>query len=180
MQAFQAPWNAMERFCTYFAIPTMLMIVLQCVWLKLCLIFIWLECHLRLLHAICITIADQYDLETTGGFYNRGTALWIGANDEAREGSFQWLPSGNPVVFVDWDGRQPNNAAGGQDCVAYYHGRKKWHDIRCIVSLEKFICEGWSCDLCDKLIGKSFVSRWTKFYYWAKSRLCLWWHWRWY
>ena len=101
-----------------------------------------------------IIITDQYDLETTGGVYNRGTALWIGANDEAVEGNFQWLPSGNPVVFENWDHDQPNDMEGGQDCVAYYHGREKWHDIRCIVSLKMFICEGWSCSMCVKLMGK--------------------------
>ena len=71
---------------------------------------------------IYITIAERYLLNTTGGDYNRGTGVWLGANDEAVEDSFVWLPSGKPVVFGDWDSGQPNDKEGGQDCVAYYNG----------------------------------------------------------
>ena len=87
--------------------------------------------------------ADRYGLKHTGGYGNRGTSVWIGANDEAVEGNFRWLPAGHLVVFEDWDDDQPNNSGSGQDCVAYYHGLKKWHDIWCSVSSNVFICEGW-------------------------------------
>ena len=98
-------------------------------------------CDLSLQHATHM-IVGRYGLKTSGGYANRGTAIWIGANDEAAEGRFMWLPAGTPVVFDNWDGGQPNNKEGGQDCAVYYHGRKKWHDIKCN-DKKIFICEGW-------------------------------------
>ena len=61
-----------------------------------------------------VLVADRYDLNTNGGKCNRGTPLWIGANDAAIIGSIEWVPAGNLVDFDDWDHGQPNDKAGDQ------------------------------------------------------------------
>ena len=81
------------------------------------------------------------------GHYGLGTGIWLGGNDEAVEGHFVWLPSGQPVVFSDWGDDQPDdydNDADGQDCMVYFYGAKAWHDVRCDRDyIDGLICEGW-------------------------------------
>ena len=93
-----------------------------------------------------VIITDRYGLETLGGgLFGLGSVIWLGATDEAVEGNFLWLPSGNPLVFADWGLGQPNNlrhGMAGEDCAAYVHGVQKWHDIRCSAPAKVFICEG--------------------------------------
>ena len=85
--------------------------------------------------------------DTGGKITNLGSGLWLGATDEATENRFFWIPSGTPVDFTDWDTDQPNNYEE-QDCVAYLHNPKKWHDIACDFRIEGLMCEGWwVCDL---------------------------------
>ena len=80
--------------------------------------------------------------DTGGKIWERGSGLWLGATDEVAEDTFLWMPSGSLVDFTDWDTNQPNNYEE-QDCVAYLHKPKKWHDIACDFRIEGFMCEGW-------------------------------------
>ena len=87
--------------------------------------------------------AGRYNLKTIGGgYYGHGSGVWLGATDEAVEGSFVWLPTGTPMIFNGWDYNEPNGH-GQQNCAAYLHGHKKWHDVTCGDSFEVCICEGW-------------------------------------
>ena len=71
--------------------------------------------------------------------------VWLGANDEAVESSFMWLPAETPVNFQDWDSDniQPSDTSHSENCIAYYHDTKRWHDVSCSLSMKVFICEGW-------------------------------------
>ena len=113
--------------------------------LKFGLIGVWF-----LFYVLCFIIIDRYGLVITGGHHSQGSGVWLGANDVATEGSFLWLPAGNPVVFQDWDSGQPNNL-GGQDCAAYYHRPKQWHDVKCSLPHEMFVCEGWRYAMCSSM-----------------------------
>ena len=94
---------------------------------------------------VWLIITARYGLQKTGGPFGLGSVMWIGATNEAVEGSFVWWPAGNPVNFEAWDSEQPDNRDGsvGQDCVTYVYGPKRWHDCRCSFVLDMFICEGW-------------------------------------
>lgn len=43
-----------------------------------------------------------------------GWSGWIGLNDEAAEGIFQW-ENNEPIVFANWNLYEPNNAGGNED-----------------------------------------------------------------
>ena len=95
------------------------------------------SCDMYLCDKIFI-LAVRYNL-TTSSF------VWLGASDEEVEGSFVWLPSGDPLNFENWDSEvpQPNDPSSDENCLAYYHGTKGWHDAPCSSAWKVFICEGW-------------------------------------
>ncbi|KAJ7390688.1 chromatin-modulating protein mrc1 [Desmophyllum pertusum] len=69
---------------------------------------------------------------------------WIGLHDIPSEGVHRWV-SDNSLAgkYTHWASGQPNDAEGGEDCVALYktnvyHG--KWYDRKCSYSYA-FICE---------------------------------------
>lgn len=47
---------------------------------------------------------------------NPQNAAWIGLNDIAVEGVFEWT-TGAPLTYTNWAPGEPNNAAGGEDFV---------------------------------------------------------------
>ncbi len=60
-----------------------------------------------------VTVGDQAEMEflhenmsTYGGTNRR---LWLGLNDVAVEGVFEWT-SGDPLVYTDWNAGEPNNS----------------------------------------------------------------------
>ncbi|XP_052530335.1 C-type lectin domain family 4 member G-like [Tympanuchus pallidicinctus] len=69
---------------------------------------------------------------------------WIGLHDRSTEGSFQWV-DGSALSFRNWRWGQPDEAGGGEDCVAM-DSRGGWGDRPCAVSLGGWVCErGWGC-----------------------------------
>ena len=87
-------------------------------------------------------MTDRFSLETTGGPFGIGSVMWLGANDEATEGNFVWMSSGNPVVFADWDFSEPSDNSGAENCAVFFQSTKKWYDVPCSTPVQMFICKG--------------------------------------
>jgi hypothetical protein len=72
--------------------------------------------------------------------------IWIGGSDVATEGSWLW-PDGTvfyqngPVggLFTNWGQAEPNNARGGEDCLAI-RINYRWTDLDC-TEVHHFCCE---------------------------------------
>lgn len=79
---------------------------------------------------------------------------WIGASDQATEGSFAWVtpgadPSGSPVTFTSWAPAVPDNCGGlfgQQDCVRLSQDGA-WDDSDCnggcFEGTFAFVCESY-------------------------------------
>ena len=69
-----------------------------------------------------------------------GNHVWIGGTDAASEGAWVWSPSNTPLSYTNWYAGEPNNALGGEDCVAgnFYGG--KWNDDGC-TKKKKYACQ---------------------------------------
>ncbi|KAM3623642.1 uncharacterized protein V6R79_013699 [Siganus canaliculatus] len=68
--------------------------------------------------------------------------VWIGLTDEEEEGSWKWV-NGEAVTTTYWNEGEPNNGAGGEDCVVIRNIFPKinnWNDLSCGQSI-KFVCE---------------------------------------
>ncbi|XP_068785673.1 low affinity immunoglobulin epsilon Fc receptor-like [Struthio camelus] len=70
--------------------------------------------------------------------------VWIGLHDRSTEGTFEWA-DGSPLAYQNWGWGQPDEAAGGQDCVAMGpHG--SWADRACASAPGGWLCERpWHC-----------------------------------
>lgn len=58
--------------------------------------------------------------------------VWIGYNDNALEGSFNWV-DGKPLGYTNWALGEPNNSGPNEDCVQMYSDGS-WHDVDCGIS----------------------------------------------
>ena len=71
---------------------------------------------------------------------------WIGASDSAVEGQWTWVTgpeagtlfwSGEaagsvvPGQYANWNGSEPNNSGGNENCAEYYSGTSRWNDLPC-------------------------------------------------
>lgn len=77
-------------------------------------------------------------IEVLGGPTAR---VWIGLNDLAFEGQFEWV-NGVNVTYTNWELNQPNNDQGQENCVAFPgpNSLDQWDDANCIEALP-FVCE---------------------------------------
>jgi hypothetical protein len=81
---------------------------------------------------------------------------WIGANDQATEGSFVW-PDGTPVSsYTNWNGGEPNNWGGNEDCTELITGSGKWNDNNCAGG-RYFICETAATGCVVNQVNKEIV-----------------------
>jgi hypothetical protein len=71
-----------------------------------------------------------------------GVTFWIGANDRAAEGRFEWA-SGEAFDFSDFTVGDPDNLFGLQDCVEKASPSGQWQDRACNVQ-NPFVCEASS------------------------------------
>ncbi|XP_019639599.1 PREDICTED: uncharacterized protein LOC109481455 [Branchiostoma belcheri] len=73
----------------------------------------------------------------------RGGTRWIGLNDIDNEG--QWVFEDGQTLassgYANWNGGEPNNGGGDEDCAAVFHTTHIWNDARCTVSKVAFICQ---------------------------------------
>lgn len=107
----------------------------------------------------CTSVASGWDLTKiaggTAGFSatqenahisNVTTAtLWIGLNDTATEGVYQWVSDGSTLgAYNDWETGQPDNSGSGagSDCSAMLDSPSgTWDDLECTTTLG-YVCEG--------------------------------------
>ncbi len=54
--------------------------------------------------------------------------IWIGFNDVASEGTFQWA-DGSPVTYTNWNPGEPNNSGGVEDWTEFLGSNGRWNDI---------------------------------------------------
>ena len=60
--------------------------------------------------------------------FGTSEAFWIGLNDRATEGTFEWV-SGEAVLYTNWAPGEPNNGNAGQDYVQMnYSSSRQWDD----------------------------------------------------
>ncbi|XP_059510747.1 C-type lectin-like [Stegostoma tigrinum] len=66
------------------------------------------------------------------------TGLWIGLNDNYKEGAYFWT-DGSSSDFVNWDSGQPDDYRGEEDCVHFVDPTINWNDLPCQSKLS-FLC----------------------------------------
>lgn len=87
---------------------------------------------------------------------NQVGVIWIGFNDEAVEGRFEWYDQ-SPVTYTNWAPGEPNQS-GNEDCVQIYPGGiypGTWNDLSCTSANAKSIIE---VNLCPVINAGADVS----------------------
>ena len=80
-----------------------------------------------------------------------GVIYWIGLSDQEEEGKWKWTDGSILGNYTNWEGDNPNNLGGNQDCghialgTIYFGGGSvgfdgEWNDLNCYVTLG-YICE---------------------------------------
>uniref|UniRef100_A0A3Q4MLT2 C-type lectin domain-containing protein n=1 Tax=Neolamprologus brichardi TaxID=32507 RepID=A0A3Q4MLT2_NEOBR len=89
-------------------------------------------------------IDDQYENDFVAS-YLRDLELptWIGLSDLLVENQYAWSDGVSPVLYTNWNDKEPNNANGDEGCVSMHASRMfhgTWNDTKC--DLEKpYICK---------------------------------------
>uniref|UniRef100_A0A3Q4GXK3 C-type lectin domain-containing protein n=1 Tax=Neolamprologus brichardi TaxID=32507 RepID=A0A3Q4GXK3_NEOBR len=90
-------------------------------------------------------IDDQYENEQRFPPQRRDLELptWIGLSDLLVENQYAWSDGVSPVLYTNWNDKEPNNANGDEGCVSMHASRMfhgTWNDTKC--DLEKpYICK---------------------------------------
>ncbi len=84
------------------------------------------------------------DADEDAFLYQRAIATrrldyWFGFDDIAEEGTFTWS-DGSVGGYDNWNGNEPNNAGGNEDCAHMWANGGRWNDLPCDRRLG-FICE---------------------------------------
>lgn len=69
---------------------------------------------------------NQWIVDTFAPLTSDGS-VYIGFNDIAMEGTFEWV-SGEPVPYTNWNGGEPNDS-GGEDVAELFMTTGLWNDI---------------------------------------------------
>ncbi|XP_047425524.1 macrophage mannose receptor 1 [Mugil cephalus] len=67
---------------------------------------------------------------------------WIGLTDLLVENQYAWSDGVSPVLYTNWNDKEPNNAGGTEHCVALTHSivsSGKWNDDACHKE-QSFVC----------------------------------------
>ncbi|XP_033951501.2 uncharacterized protein [Pseudochaenichthys georgianus] len=80
-------------------------------------------------------IDDQYENDFVSS-YLRDLKLptWIGLSDLLLENQYAWSDGVSPVLYTNWNDKEPNNAGGAEHCVAISHNHLvtgRWNDDSC-------------------------------------------------
>jgi|GEM_PF-6228555 len=75
--------------------------------------------------ATLVTITSQAERDfVVSTLLSDRNVYWLGGTDEASEGTFTWV-TGEPFVYTDWVGGEPNNYGGAENYIA-----ANWHVAR--------------------------------------------------
>jgi hypothetical protein len=76
-----------------------------------------------------VTINDAAENQfILDNFANVAGRVWLGLNDVASEGVFEWI-NGDAVGYTNWEPGEPNNF-NDEDYVAMYSGNGRWVDVQ--------------------------------------------------
>lgn len=79
-----------------------------------------------------VSIGDEFEQEfvwsTFGNLDGVDRRVWIGFNDVANEGAFEWS-DGSRVTYTNWNGGEPNNANGTEHYTELLGSSGKWNDM---------------------------------------------------
>ncbi|TWT77872.1 Lectin C-type domain protein [Posidoniimonas polymericola] len=90
------------------------------------------QAEAELLGGNLVTIDDQEEndwvLITFGGVPGQ-KYLWLGLNDFAQEGTFEWADS-TPIGYTNWFPGEPNNQGGDENAVLFpWNAGGTWNDV---------------------------------------------------
>uniref|UniRef100_A0A3Q2YER2 C-type lectin domain-containing protein n=1 Tax=Hippocampus comes TaxID=109280 RepID=A0A3Q2YER2_HIPCM len=72
---------------------------------------------------------------------------WIGLSDILVENQYAWSDGVSPVLYTNWNGKEPNNAGGTENCVEMYPDGR-WNDNDCLQK-RGFVCRHRQCKHSD-------------------------------
>ncbi|XP_061732556.1 macrophage mannose receptor 1 isoform X2 [Nerophis ophidion] len=88
-------------------------------------------------------IDDQYENDFLSSYLrDLQPPTWIGMSDILVENQYAWSDGVSPVLYTNWNDKEPNNAGGTEHCVAMTHNALvsgKWNDDACHKE-HSFIC----------------------------------------
>ena len=71
---------------------------------------------------------------------NKTHWTWIGLNDNAKEGTFEWT-DGSALDYKNFRRGEPDNLGGPENCVDLFPGgRLDWNDNACSFVAKSFVC----------------------------------------
>ena len=68
--------------------------------------------------------------------------MWIGANDQETEDSFEWV-DGTAITYSNWQTDEPDNDGTAQHCVIMVKEdgeTKTWADVSCSAEPQHLFC----------------------------------------
>jgi dienelactone hydrolase len=72
-------------------------------------------------YLVSITSGEENKwISDTFGIHYNGDYYWLGGNDIAAEGTWEWA-NGEPWWYANWLSGEPNNASGVEDALTWYH-----------------------------------------------------------
>ncbi len=96
------------------------------------------------LASVTSLIASELHMQVMTALSSTGYRLyWVGGSDAAKEGIWRW-EDGSTWSYTNWYTGEPNNANGGEHCLAIYSDSNpnisgKWNDGPCRTILP-FLC----------------------------------------
>ncbi|KAK2888177.1 uncharacterized protein [Channa argus] len=80
-------------------------------------------------------IDDQYENDFVSSYLrDLEGPTWIGLSDLLVENQYAWSDGVSPVLYTNWNDKEPNNAGGAEHCVTMTHNHLvsgKWNDDAC-------------------------------------------------
>ncbi|XP_051907364.1 macrophage mannose receptor 1 [Hippocampus zosterae] len=88
-------------------------------------------------------IDNQYENDFVSSYLkDMELPTWIGLSDILVENQYAWSDGVSPVLYTNWNGKEPNNAGGTEHCVSISHSvlvSGKWNDDACHKK-HSFVC----------------------------------------